>query len=123
MMVWILEKPVRWIIGGAIVFLLFGFVLNRCASGRQEVAVARVERETGKAGIESARDAIGAVEGSAGRSAASDQLTRENERAIHNAKGAADVVAPDVAAAGLHGLCRRAAYRDSPECVQRVDPR
>lgn len=75
------------------------------------------------AAIESGADAAGTVGEVGTRASETDMITRENENAIRNAEGADAPVNPAAAAAGRDSLCRRAAYRDSPECVQRAAPR
>ena len=116
----IFEKPVRWLIGGAILFLLVGFTVNRCTVARQAGAEARLERATGQASSESAKDAVDTLEGVSGRAQSGDAITRENENAIRKAPGADAIVDPAVADAGLDSLCRRRVYQCEPKCVQRA---
>jgi hypothetical protein len=103
---------------GAIALLLIAFGVTQCQNAQNSGREARVSEEQAEAGSNSAADAIGAVEAVSGRNTATDDLTRENADAIHNAPGAAAPVDPAVRDAGLSGLCRRAAYRDSPDCLQ-----
>jgi hypothetical protein len=43
-------------------------------------------------------------------------MTRQNDRDIRAADGAAVKIGPGVDAAGRAALCRRAAYRNDPKC-------
>lgn len=81
---------------------------------------ARLGRNQAEAALESGKDAVNTVGEAAEREAASDALTRSNEETIRNAEGADDKVAAPVRDAGLDALCRRAAYRDSLRCLERV---
>ena len=58
-----------------------------------------------------------------GEQSATDTITRENDHAIRTAPGADAPVDPALRDTGLAGLCRRAAYRGDPKCVQHADPR
>ncbi|MEM6494845.1 MAG: hypothetical protein AAF650_10750 [Pseudomonadota bacterium] len=74
------------------------------------------------AAIESGHDAANTVGNVGARAQASDALTQSNSEEIRNAEGANQDVDPGVARAGRRSLCRRAAYRDKPECVQLAAP-
>lgn len=80
-------------------------------------AEARLGRNTTEAAQESGSDAVNTVGEAGDREAASEDLTRSNEKAIRDAEGADAAVAAPARDAGLQALCRRAAYRDSPRCV------
>jgi hypothetical protein len=84
---------------------------------------ARISANRADAAIESGKDASNSVGEVGARAQASDALTRSNEQEIRNAPGADEDVDPGVADAGRDSLCRRAAYRDRPECVQRAAAR
>lgn len=91
-------------------------------------AEARLGRNQAEAAAESGADAVNTVGAAADREAAGDALTRSNETEIRNAEGADAEVAAPVNDAGLDALCRRAAYRDSVRCLERMrnrrtDPR
>ncbi|WP_404480052.1 hypothetical protein [Novosphingobium sp. BL-52-GroH] len=101
----------------AIGAILFG--LHQCQTARRAGSEAALSAQMGKAASDDGKDAVGVVGAVSGRNSASDDLTRENEDAIRNAPGAATPVDPGVRDAGLAGLCRRAAYRDSEKCLQR----
>ncbi len=83
---------------------------------RTEAAQARVERETGKAQVESGRDAIATVTKRGADETASEALTRENSEDIRSAPGAAVRVNSGVDVAGRRALCRRPAYVNEPKC-------
>jgi hypothetical protein len=118
----LLSGPIKWVIGALLAALLIAFAVNSLTKSKQQAAQAKLDAATGKAGAESAKDAINAVEASGRRSEAIDETTRENERAIREAEGSKDRVNPAVHGAGLAGLCKRAAYRCNAECLQLVDP-
>lgn len=86
-------------------------------------AEARLAKEQAEAALESGRDAVETVGEAGEREAASEALTRDNERNIRDAEGADDEVAVPVNDAGLRSLCKRRAYRSDPRCVQYADPR
>lgn len=80
---------------------------------------------TGQAGaaLASGQDASNVVGNRMDADAAEDTTTRENDHAIRTAPGANAPVDPALRDAALRGLCRRAAYRDNPKCLQHADPR
>lgn len=97
--------------------LLIVLLLGQCEKRREEAAQARVERETGKAQVESGKDAIATVTKAGERETASEALTRENERDIRSAPGAGDRINSGVDVAGRAALCRREAYRHDSRCA------
>jgi hypothetical protein len=116
------------IIGFAIacaVMLVIMLVVSRCMAepARQEAAAAKVDASLSDARAASGQDAVGAVAAAGAREAESEQLTRENDNAIHSALGAGAPVNAGVADAGRRGLCRRAAYRDSEQCKRLLSAR
>lgn len=86
------------------------------ASGRNDRAQARVDRGQVGAAQASAGDAVNTIAGAGDREAASEDLTRANERDIRAAPGAEVKVSRQVDAAGRGALCSRDAYRNKPEC-------
>ena len=86
-------------------------------------AEARLSRNQAQAAQESGSDAVNTVGRAGEREAASDALTRSNEKEIRNAEGADAVVAAPVRDAGLASLCKRRAYSRDPRCVQHANPR
>lgn len=109
-------RLIAMIVGGLFLLALIGFGLNQCQKRRSEAAQARVERSQAEAASESAKDAIGTVSEAGKREAASEDLTRTNDKEIRNAEGASERVGSGVDLAGRRSLCRRAAYRDDPKC-------
>ncbi|MEN2791538.1 hypothetical protein ABC974_18025 [Sphingomonas oligophenolica] len=75
------------------------------------------------AALASGRDAGNAIGNRMDADAETDTITRENDHAIRTAPGADAPVDPALRDAGLAGLCRRAAYRRDPKCLQHADPR
>jgi hypothetical protein len=115
--------PYGWIaaaIGAVLVVALAWFVLASWQASRTASAEAKVGAALGEARGKSAGEAVDIVAAGAGRDAAIDAQTLETDDAIKTAPGAGQAVDPGVHGAGLDGLCRRAAYRGRPECVQRA---
>jgi Flp pilus assembly protein TadB len=106
----------------ACVVLLAWIAYTAWQNSRTSAARARTSASQAKAVSDSAKDAIDATGAAHARSGASDQLTRENERDIRNAKGADARVDPAVSDAGLGSLCKRPVYSQHPRCVQRAAP-
>lgn len=102
------------VIALAVLILLFGPAA--CNKFRSMADQSRIERSQSQAAQNSAADAIGTVSNAGEREAASEDLTRSNEREIRNAPGANDPVNPAARDAGLRALCLRNAYRDQPKC-------
>lgn len=78
--------------------------------------------QTGAA-LASGADAVATVGQTQANDAATDTITRENDRAIRQAPGAAAPVDHSVHDVGLRSLCKRAAYRGRPECLQQPPAR
>jgi hypothetical protein len=108
---------------GAVIAVLGLLLLNQCQSASTARDQAKLNKGQAGAAIESGGDAVNTVGNRATSDAQGDALTRENDDAIRNAEGAGAPVADGVRDAGLAGLCRRAAYRGDPRCVQHADPR
>ncbi|HET9355150.1 MAG TPA: hypothetical protein VFO42_03185 [Sphingomicrobium sp.] len=87
-----------------------------CKRSARIAAEQRVERAQRDAGADSARDAIATAAAANERERRSDDITIRNHQEIRNAQGADMAVDPHATGAGLDGLCRRAAYRDSERC-------
>lgn len=109
-------RVVAMVIAGIFLLLVIGFGVRQCQKNRSAASQARVERSQAEAASESAKDAIGTVSEAGKREAASEDLSRTNEKEIRNAEGAKERVGSDVDLAGRRSLCRRAAYRDDPKC-------
>ncbi len=109
-------RTIALIVGLIALALLALYIPSCLQKQRSQAARARVDAEQGKAASDSAKDAIGTVAASGEAAAASEDLTRTNERDIKAAPGANVKVAPQVQAAGLRALCRRKAYAVNPKC-------
>ena len=95
-----------------------------CHRMQREAARARLSHEQARATSRNGQDAVATVGSAARREQQSDQLTRDNEKEIRDAQGADVPIDPAVRDAGLGGLCRRPAYRDSERCrLRRIAPR
>lgn len=116
-----MSRRVALVLGLAVALGIAAIVIwNQWQSGRNSAAGARLERHQAGAALDSGKDAINAVAASQGNFGAIDEITRENSDAIDKAPGARGPVDAGVHGAGLDGLCRRAAYRGSEQCVQRA---
>lgn len=111
------------LVGLALALVLAGWLLWHAwgATSTAKTEAKLSGNQTGAA-FESGKDAVDTLGKSAARDAATDTITRENDRAIRNAPGAAAPVDPAARDAGLRSLCRRAAYRGKPECLQQPAP-
>lgn len=110
----------RWVFGlGAALFVLsvIGGVRS-CQMAQTARTEARLSKGQTGAAIASGTDAVETVNRVHGAEVTIDVITRENDRAIRQAEGADAPVDPAADAAGRASLCRRAAYRGRPECVQ-----
>jgi len=114
----------RWLIGGLIVavaavlvtwWAYSSFVENR--SAKTEISL--IENQT-EATLESGVDAVSTVTETARGERETDAITKENDREIRNAEGANAPVTDTARDAGFASLCRRAAYREHPKCLQRA---
>ena len=98
-------------------------LLDQCRATKSAKVETKLATGQAEASMISGSDAVTTIGNRMEADAATDQLTRENEDAIRHADGAAAPVAAPARDAGLASLCRRAAYRGKPECVQRTRPR
>lgn len=121
---WLSKTAARIIAAALVITLIAGiFAVRSCQSAR--TAQTREKLATGQAGaaIESGADSVNTIGNRMDADAATDTLTRTNDDAIRNAQGADAPVDPALRDAGLASLCRRAAYRGQPKCLQYTDPR
>lgn len=118
-------KDIRNLLYFAAVMMALAILLALYSCSRQRDAATEARISSGQAGaaIESGTDAVGTIGNRADADAAADQITRENNDAIHRANGADAPVAADARAAGLRSLCKRQAYRDDPKCLRVPDSR
>jgi hypothetical protein len=121
---WATRNGVRILLALAVLALLAAIMVQRsCSAVRTASSAAKLATGQAGAAIASGHDAADAIGNRMAGDAAGDAITRENDDAIRNAHGADAPVDPDASAAGLRGLCRRAAYRRDPQCLQHADPR
>lgn len=93
------------------------------SSGQTAKTEAKLSANQVEAATASGKDAVNTV-GAVGQTEDKiDLTTRENRDEIYSAEGADAPVNPAVGDAGLRGLCRRAAYRDHPDCLQHTSAR
>lgn len=112
----IASRLIGMIVGGLVLLALISFALYSCDKRRSERAQSKVDAAQSEAASESAKDAIGTVTKAGERETASEELSRQNEKAIREAEGAAERVKPGVDYEGRRALCRRAAYANDPKC-------
>jgi hypothetical protein len=118
-----LKKPVALIIAAVILLILGAWLVNAVTGGKVAATLARLQGNRADAALESGQDAVNTVGGQQASEAAIDATTRENESDIRKAEGADVPVGTGVNDAGLRSLCKRAAYRDSKQCLQFAAPR
>jgi hypothetical protein len=106
------------IVSALVLVIAVWWLVSSFFAGRSAKTEARLGKNTTEAAIESGRDAVGTIGAQGAAERAADDLTRENSDDIQNAEGADAPVDPAVDAAGRRGLCKRAAYRERPECLQ-----
>lgn len=114
-------KPLgRWVVAGAVLALLLaGFLLVQSwRSTSTAKAEARLATNQTGAAMASGADAVETIGNQMAGEAAIDRITRENENAIRTAPGADAPVNPDLDLIARERLCRRAVYRQRPECLQ-----
>lgn len=121
----LIERNLARILFGLAVVAMVAALVTMRSCGEARTAKATASLATGQAGaaIESGHEAADTIGNRMANDADTDAITRENDDAIRNAEGANAPVAAPVRAAGLASLCRRAAYRGNPKCVQHADPR
>lgn len=117
------KRPLVILIAALVLFAIGALLVNAITGGEVAKALARLQGNRADAALESGRDAVGTVGNQAAAERAADDLTRSNADEIRNAEGANAPVADPVDASGRASLCRRAAYRERPECVQLAAPR
>jgi len=116
-----LTRAIAIVAAALILLALFGWHEWQAA----RTAKAETRLATGQAGaaLASGQDAANSIGNRMDADAATDALTRENDYAIRTAPGADAPVDPALRDAALRGLCRRAAYRRDPKCLQHADSR
>ena len=121
---WI-EKNLAKAIGiAACVLLILGLLfLHQCSQARTARTETRLAGGQASAAIASGQDSANMIGNRMSADAVEDSITRENHDAIQHAAGADAPVDPALRDAGLAGLCRRAAYRGNPQCLQHADSR
>lgn len=120
---WI-EKNVAKAVGIAVALLLLLGLFAWHEWQVSHTAKTEVRLATGQAGaaLDSGHDSANAIGNRMDQDAATDTITRENQDALRNVQGADAPVAPAATGAGIAGLCRYAAYRSKPQCLQHAHP-
>ena len=113
-------RAVAIVVVAIVVGILF---LRSCQAERTAKVGTRLATGQAGASLASGADAVDTTSNVQGNEIAADAITRENDDAIHKAEGAGAPVAAPVRNAGLASLCRRAAYRGDPKCVQQPPAR
>ena len=118
-----LARSITIAVAAASMILLALFGWHQWQATRTAKAEARLATGQAGAALASGQDAANSIGNRMDADAAIDALTRENDHAIRTAPGADAPVDPALRDAALRGLCRRAAYRHDPKCLQHADPR
>lgn len=98
-------------------------VIHQLTSGKRAKIEARLGRNQVEAASKSGADAVNTIGAQHAAEGAIDDLTRSNADDIRAAEGADAPVSPAAAAAGRRSLCKRATYRERPECLQHAPAR
>jgi hypothetical protein len=112
-------RAVFFIVGIVVMVLAIVFAVHSCDVRRSKAAQSRVEASQAQAASNSAADAVNTVAASGAASAASEDLTRSNDRDIRAAQGSNQAVNPAARDAGISALCRRKSYANDPRCHPR----
>lgn len=116
-MAWLKSTVGLIVTGLALLLLIVGILwLQSCAASRQQAAQSRVDRGQSGAFQNSAADAVNTIGEVSSNDTATADLGRRNREEIKNAEGSQVRVNDAATAAGRNSLCRRAAYRNRPEC-------
>jgi len=92
--------------------------LKQCQSAQTAKTATRLATGQAAAAVASGSDAVETTGNVEGNAAAATVVTKENDDAIRNAHGSTAPVPAPLRDAGFASLCRRAAYRSDPKCVQ-----
>lgn len=117
------KKPLGWLVGALLFAAIMWAVFAYVTGSQRAKAEAKLGRNTTEAAQQSGKDAVESVVDQATAEDAIDRQTQENEDDIRNAEGAGAAVGSAVDRAGRASLCKRAAYRERPECVQHASTR
>lgn len=112
----IAAKTIALVVAAVLLAVAIIATLTYCQNQRSRGAQSRVEESQSNAMANSSADAIGTVSNAGASEAASEDLTRSNEKDIRNAEGSNAAVNPAARDAGRRALCMRRAYRDDPQC-------
>lgn len=111
------------LIAGAIVILLGLFAWHEWGAAHTAKAQTRLAAGQAAAATASGHDSANTIGNRMDADAAGDSVHRENVDANNKAEGGNVVVAAPATHTGVAGLCRHAAYRRDPKCLQHADPR
>lgn len=114
------KKPVGWAVMAVLLLIAMWWAYS--ALTRDARTEARLGKNQAEAAQESGSDAVNTIGRAGERENASGDLDKTNATEIHDAEGADQAVSGGVRDAGLASLCRRAAYRNDPKCMQPVNP-
>jgi type II secretory pathway component PulM len=105
-------------VGGLVVLILaVWWLVTEPGRARSRAAQAELNARVAAAGSDAGAVAANAISANAEADAETDRIGRETSNAIDHAPDA-DVRLPGVSRAMRDGLCKRAAYRSDPLCVQ-----
>lgn len=120
-----LDKATAIVWLAAIVALIVFAMVAWHEWGVARTAKVETRLATGQAGaaLASGQDSANTIGNRMDADAAGDTIHRENADANDKAEGGNVVVAAPATDTGVAGLCRHAAYRRDPRCLQHRDPR
>jgi Flp pilus assembly protein TadB len=113
---WLTVRVALYVAGAIAVILALAWLYSAITA--KPKAEARLATNQAQAASQSGSDAVNVVGKAGEREAASDDLSRSNEKDIRNAQGSDAPVAAPARDAGIAALCRRAAYHDDARCVR-----
>jgi len=106
------------LLGALAIALVWGFVFVRDLMVGSAKVEAKLGRNQTEAALQSGTDAVGTIGAQGAAEEVTDRITRENDNAIRSAPGADTPVPAAVDSVARERLCRRAVYRERPECLQ-----
>jgi hypothetical protein len=106
------------LIGLILAVVVIGWLVSAPGRARRETVAARTETALSRSRTESAQAAGVTLDQAHDQQTASETLSRETADVLQVAPGADVRLNSDLNRVGRERLCRRAAYRGRPECLQ-----
>ena len=120
----LLAKPLARILAIVAVVALVAVIVALNSCQRTQAAKTETRLATGQTGaaLDSGRDAVGTLGNASAREDTITETGKANEHAIRETPGADVALDPALNRVGARGLCRYAANRRKPQCVQPAHP-